>query len=255
MRFIMALCCAVLTLFGTTACTTVQHATASGRPEVTVNAPADAVRVAFINGFIDRGYTIIEDTPYRLVMDRRSDNVMANVLLGSQWNPQIHARISLTVATLNSKTRVVADLNAVTNPGTAFERLTPMSNSKDSEEIQQFMRGIAAQVEGASAGGSDAVPSETLSPTEPNVTLPATPVAVAPKISLAAAAPQAAPVGVRSVDLSVASATPARTFVSSAADAFVNCTAARAAGAAPVMRGEPGYGYHLDRDNDGIGCE
>lgn len=37
--------------------------------------------------------------------------------------------------------------------------------------------------------------------------------------------------------------------------AFANCTAARAAGAAPVRRGDPGYGSHLDRDNDGIGCE
>lgn len=38
-------------------------------------------------------------------------------------------------------------------------------------------------------------------------------------------------------------------------NAFANCTQARAAGAAPVRRGEPGYGPHLDRDNDGIGCE
>lgn len=36
---------------------------------------------------------------------------------------------------------------------------------------------------------------------------------------------------------------------------FRNCAAARAAGAAPVRRGEPGYGAHLDRDNDGVGCE
>jgi hypothetical protein len=39
------------------------------------------------------------------------------------------------------------------------------------------------------------------------------------------------------------------------ARAYRNCTAARAAGAAPVYRGDPGYGSHLDRDNDGIGCE
>src|SRR5687768_8956794 len=37
--------------------------------------------------------------------------------------------------------------------------------------------------------------------------------------------------------------------------AFANCTAARNAGAAPVRRGDPGYGPHLDRDHDGIGCE
>lgn len=36
---------------------------------------------------------------------------------------------------------------------------------------------------------------------------------------------------------------------------YPNCTAARAAGAAPVRRGEPGYAPHLDRDDDGIGCE
>lgn len=36
---------------------------------------------------------------------------------------------------------------------------------------------------------------------------------------------------------------------------FENCSAARAAGAAPVHRGDPGYGPHLDRDGDGIGCE
>ncbi|WP_371876924.1 excalibur calcium-binding domain-containing protein [Phenylobacterium sp. LH3H17] len=37
--------------------------------------------------------------------------------------------------------------------------------------------------------------------------------------------------------------------------AYANCTAARAAGAAPIRRGEPGYGPHLDRDNDGVACE
>jgi uncharacterized protein (DUF3084 family) len=36
---------------------------------------------------------------------------------------------------------------------------------------------------------------------------------------------------------------------------YQNCTAARAAGAAPVRAGDPGYGRHLDRDGDGIGCE
>lgn len=36
---------------------------------------------------------------------------------------------------------------------------------------------------------------------------------------------------------------------------YPNCAAARAAGAAPVRRGEPGYGRHLDRDGDGKGCE
>ncbi|WP_314172839.1 excalibur calcium-binding domain-containing protein [Streptomyces winkii] len=36
---------------------------------------------------------------------------------------------------------------------------------------------------------------------------------------------------------------------------YGNCSEARAAGAAPVHRGEPGYGRHLDRDGDGVGCD
>ena len=45
------------------------------------------------------------------------------------------------------------------------------------------------------------------------------------------------------------------TAVKSSGGAYANCTTARAAGAAPVYRGDPGYGSHLDRDNDGVGCE
>lgn len=36
---------------------------------------------------------------------------------------------------------------------------------------------------------------------------------------------------------------------------YRNCTAARAAGAAPIYRGEPGYRPALDRDSDGVACE
>lgn len=36
---------------------------------------------------------------------------------------------------------------------------------------------------------------------------------------------------------------------------FANCAAARAAGAAPLHRGDPGYRSGLDRDRDGIACE
>ena len=36
---------------------------------------------------------------------------------------------------------------------------------------------------------------------------------------------------------------------------YPNCAAARAAGAAPIMIGRPGYRRELDADNDGIACE
>lgn len=36
---------------------------------------------------------------------------------------------------------------------------------------------------------------------------------------------------------------------------YDNCDAARAAGAAPLHRGDPGYRDELDRDGDGVACE
>jgi hypothetical protein len=43
--------------------------------------------------------------------------------------------------------------------------------------------------------------------------------------------------------------------LSSTGRSFSNCAAARAAGAAPVRAGDPGYGRHLARDGDGLACE
>ncbi|MEU7633891.1 excalibur calcium-binding domain-containing protein [Nocardia sp. NPDC049190] len=40
----------------------------------------------------------------------------------------------------------------------------------------------------------------------------------------------------------------------SAGGTFANCDEARAAGRAPLFRGEPGYGPQLDPDGDGFAC-
>jgi hypothetical protein len=49
---------------------------------------------------------------------------------------------------------------------------------------------------------------------------------------------------------------PSTTVATTAAgEPFPNCSAARAAGAAPVHVGDPGYGEHLDGDGDGVACE
>ena len=40
-----------------------------------------------------------------------------------------------------------------------------------------------------------------------------------------------------------------------AGDQWQGCNAARAAGTAPIYSDEPGYGSHMDGDNDGVACE
>ena len=64
----------------------------------------------------------------------------------------------------------------------------------------------------------------------------------------AAQAPQAVTRPAPAASAPAAAPAPTSTY-------YKNCDTARAAGAAPVRTGDPGYGGHLDRDGDGIGCE
>ncbi len=69
---------------------------------------------------------------------------------------------------------------------------------------------------------------------------PAAPEPVVPEPAPVAPAPKPEPVP-------AAPAAPAA--------AFANCSAAKAAGAAPLYAGSPGYAPKLDRDGDGVACE
>ncbi|WP_200922375.1 excalibur calcium-binding domain-containing protein [Sphingomonas sp. Leaf17] len=52
------------------------------------------------------------------------------------------------------------------------------------------------------------------------------------------------------------SAAPVRSlFGSGGGGSYANCSAVRAAGAAPIREGQAGYSRRLDRDGDGVACE
>jgi hypothetical protein len=73
-------------------------------------------------------------------------------------------------------------------------------------------------------------------------------------------APTAAPAQAPVPAPVVVAPAPAPVVVAPAVDApaaatYANCDAVRAAGAAPIHVGDPGYAKKLDRDGDGIGCE
>lgn len=87
--------------------------------------------------------------------------------------------------------------------------------------------------------------------TEPPTTTTAAPVTAPPTTA-------APPTTVRAFVATTAPPAPAATQpppTAAPSTYYKNCTDARNAGAAPVRRGDPGYGSHLDRDGDGIGCE
>ncbi|WP_411375700.1 DUF1524 domain-containing protein [Arthrobacter sp. MPF02] len=87
---------------------------------------------------------------------------------------------------------------------------------------------------------------------------PAAPAPVVPAPAVPAPAPVApvvpAPAPVVPAPAPVAPV-PAPVAPAPAAAYYPNCSAARAAGVAPLLAGQPGYRAGLDRDSDGVACE
>ena len=110
---------------------------------------------------------------------------------------------------------------------------------------------------GAAVGGEDDTPRPLVGDSITTLTLPLAETTLPPTTvatTTAATTTQPAPVTTRATVVITA---PPTLPVTTAAPSvyYANCTAVRAAGAAPIRRGQPGYGSHLDRDNDGIACE
>lgn len=82
------------------------------------------------------------------------------------------------------------------------------------------------------------------------------PAAVQPAPVVAAPAPAApAPAAVAPAPVAPAPAVQVPVAPAPAAAYYANCTAAKAAGAAPLYAGSAGYRAALDRDHDGVACE
>ncbi|MEU7143940.1 excalibur calcium-binding domain-containing protein [Nocardia sp. NPDC046473] len=129
---------------------------------------------------------------------------------------------------------------------------------------------IAAVSLASAACGPDSTPTPTVryqpTTTAPTITvtsttsattlMPVPPPVIAPLTSAVAPQPLVPqPPAVPAVAPTTIPPQPTTTVLPAPSVYYPNCAAARAAGAAPMHRGEPGYRPPLDRDNDGIACE
>lgn len=102
-----------------------------------------------------------------------------------------------------------------------------------------------------------AVPTEQAVPQPLVVTPPAPQLVPAPQPFEQASPPAVAPAPRVTPAPRVVPAPAPRTEAQDSGGAayYKNCAAARAAGAAPIQKGEPGYRSALDRDGDGTACD
>jgi len=104
------------------------------------NTTVSEVKDLVTNAAISWGYSAKSVTDYVAVYEKRSDNALASALLGSQYDSTPVWRVTFNYVSLANAVRVVADIHAVTNPGSAFERITDFSrNSQDANNVQKFL--------------------------------------------------------------------------------------------------------------------
>ena len=136
-------CIGILAIFLAGCATTPSLRTASGKPEVTIPSTSKkAVFDALTNAMIQQGYEVKNITDYSAVYGKKTDSILASMLLGSQYDSTPEARVAYTVVDTSEGVRVVAALQMITNPGSAFERVTDLSQSANAQSWQTFLENL-----------------------------------------------------------------------------------------------------------------
>lgn len=174
-----------LSIVGTIAFTSCQTGpplkTASGRPEVFI-ADVSPQRVRGV--IIDRGmagdWTLEKDTENSITFVKRSDSVMASMLLGSTYDPNVVDRLRFTTIGLGGGTKVYVTEELVSNHGSAFERVTPLRNNKNWNNLQAVLEKFKQELSTKRVAIPSKVPptpTSAVSETPPEGTAQPTPMA------------------------------------------------------------------------------
>jgi hypothetical protein len=121
--------------------------TASGKPEVTIKAQPAAIKARLISLAIDKRFNVTKDTEYLLQVEKPSDNLAAAMLLGSKYDAIPSERWVFTFAPLGDSVRVVASAMYVTNPGSGFERITPINAGEGIDRTQNTLDDLKFSME------------------------------------------------------------------------------------------------------------
>jgi len=117
--------------------------------ELTIQSDRKTTKDAVAALFLSRGYQLKADSDMQITFERRSENFMANLLLSSNYDSTVMTRVIITMIG-DKPTNLSWRGYAVTNPGSAFERLTEITGSPDGDNVQVGLRGVKMQLEASS---------------------------------------------------------------------------------------------------------
>jgi len=105
--------------------------TVSGNPEITIpNTTKRKVIDTIVAGKFAKGMQLREVTDYGVVMTKRVDNSFwASFIYGSKYDSTPELRIHYNVVEEGTGVRVYSTAEMITNPGSAFERLSDITST------------------------------------------------------------------------------------------------------------------------------
>ncbi|WP_240233418.1 hypothetical protein [Devosia lacusdianchii] len=136
----------VMTAAMLSACSTTSGPRLAPERQLTIAAPKMKVKEAVAALMVSRGYQIQRDTDFVMDFATNTQNFMATLLLSSRYDGRVETRVSVTFIGDNP-TQVTWRAALVTNPGSAFERPTDITNNPEGDNVQTQFVAIKTQLE------------------------------------------------------------------------------------------------------------
>lgn len=123
--------------------------TSSGKPEITIcRVGKNEMMEKVVAAASMDGFSIRNTSNFQIVMGKPVSNPLVAALMGSRYDSTPESRLVWTLADIgNNCTHIGVTVQIVTNPGSAYERVTDVSTGKDGHEIQKGLEAIKARVE------------------------------------------------------------------------------------------------------------
>jgi hypothetical protein len=114
--------------------------TPSGKPDITIpKVSKKQVTDAFVSEMLSQGFNIKTSSDYNIVFVKPMDSFAMSLLLGSEYDITPEHRVSANIVESSAGVRIVLTNQGITNPGSAFERVTDLSTGNSGNSWQQLL--------------------------------------------------------------------------------------------------------------------
>ena len=135
---------------------TLTVSTPSGKPDIfIIKVTKKQVTDEFVNQMLNQGFSVKSTSEYNIVFVKPMNDFASSLLLGSHYDVTPEHRVTANFVESSSGVRIVLTNQGITNPGSAYERVTDLSKGKSGNSWQQFLSSFASMFKGRIGVDSD----------------------------------------------------------------------------------------------------